>query len=181
MHFMKPQHLLIPALPLAWLLFLVGCANNEVVLCPSASVLSDTANLTVFRTGAPIDPSGEAYTIAITGVNSACHYNKGAREIPTDMSFAVRASRAPSADGADYRVPYYFALTQGDRILSKKNATLTVRFAPGSATATQTVSLDETVINLEEGHPATDYQLLVGFQLSDADRAYNQKRGRFTP
>lgn len=178
---MKLQYLLIPALPLAMALGLWGCANSEVVLCPSASVLADTAQLTVFRPGAPIDPSGESYTVAITGVNSSCHYNKGASEIPTDLSFTVRASRAPSADGADYRVPYYWALTQGDRILSKKNATLTVSFAPGSAVATQTVTLDETVINLEEGHPATDYQLLVGFQLSDADRAYNQKRGRFTP
>jgi hypothetical protein len=178
---MKSQHLLVPALALTGALFLAGCANSEVVLCPSASVLSDTAQLTVFRPGAPIDPSGEAYTIAMTGVKTSCHYTKGASEIPTDLSFTVRASRAPSADGADYQVPYYYALTQGDRILSKKNAMLEVHFAPGSAVATQTVTLDETVINLEEGHPATDYQLLVGFQLSDADRAYNQKRGRFTP
>lgn len=178
---MKPLYLIPPVSTLALALVLWGCANTERVLCPSASVLADTASLTVFRAGAPADPSGEAFTVAITGVKSTCHYTKGAGNVPVDMTFDVRATRAPSADGAEYQVPYYSALSQGDRILSKQTAMLTVRFAPGSATATQLVTLDETTIELEEGHPATDYQLLVGFQLSDADRAYNQSRGRFTP
>jgi hypothetical protein len=181
MRIMKPHLLVVPALSLALGLLLAGCADSEIVLCPSASVLADTAQLTVFRPGAPLDPSGEAYSVGIMAVNTSCHYAKGAQAIPTDIGFTVRAVRAPSPDAADYQVPYYLAITQGDRILSKKNFTLTIHFAPGSAAATQNVSLDETVINIEEGHPATDYQLLVGFQLSDADRAYNLKRGRFTP
>jgi hypothetical protein len=174
---MKPQYVILPALAF----LLGGCANSEVVLCPSSAILADTANLTVFRANAPMDPSGEAYTVAITGVESSCHYTRGAPDVPTDLDFKVRATRAPNADGADYRVPYYLAVTQGDRILSKTNLTLNIHFAPGSAAAEQTVSLGETVIHLEEGHPATDYNLLVGFQLSDADRAYNEKRGRYRP
>jgi hypothetical protein len=177
MRMLKPHLLLIPALAL----LLAGCANSETVLCPSAAVLRDTASLTVFRAGAPTDPSGEAFTAAISGVKTSCHYNKGASNIPTDMSFTVRAVRAPTADGANYQVPYYLAVTQGERILSKKNFTLTIAFAPGSATFTQDIPLDTTTLTLEEGHPATDYQLLVGFQLSDGDRAYNRTRGRYTP
>ena len=174
---LKPHLLLFPAM----VLYLSGCASTETVLCPSAAVLRDTATLTVFRSGAPLDPSGEAFTAAISGVKTSCHYNKGAGDIPTEMSFTVRAVRAPSPDGGHYQVPYYLAVTQGDRVLSKKNFMLDVDFAPGTAAFTQDVSLDTTTISLEEGHPATDYQLLVGFQLSDADRAYNQKRGRYTP
>jgi hypothetical protein len=78
-------------------------------------------------------------------------------------------------------VPYYLAVTQGERILSKKNFMLDVTFVPGSAAFSQAISLDTTTLTLEEGHPATDYQLLVGFQLSDGDRAYNRTRGRYTP
>ena len=178
---MKPAYFIPPVSTLALALILWGCANNERVLCPSASVLADTASLTVFRAGAPLDPSGEAYTVTITGLNSACHYTKGASNIPADVTFNVRATRAPSADAAEYQVPYFTAVSQGDRVLSKKTAMLTVRFAPGSAEATQLITLPEITLELEDGHPATDYQLLVGFQLSDADRAYNQKRGRYTP
>lgn len=178
---MKLQYLVPPVTTLALALILWGCANRERVLCPSASILADTSNLTVFRAGAPADPSGEAYTVAITGVKSTCQYTKGARNVPVNLTFDVRAIRAPSADGAEYKVPYYSAVTQGDRILSKKSATLTVRFAPGSAMATQLVTLNEMALDLEEGHPATDYNLLVGLQISDADRTYNQRRGRFSP
>ncbi len=176
---LKTPFLVFPALSLA--LLLSGCANSESVLCPSAAVLRDTATLTVFRAGAPLDPSGEAFTATIAGVTSSCHYNRGAPAVPVEMGFTVRAVRAPSADSGTYQVPYYLAVTQGERILSKKNFTLEVRFAPGSAVFSRTINLDTTTIDLEEGHPATDYQLLVGFQLTEGDRAYNQKRDRYTP
>ena len=176
MHIVKPPYFLVlAALPL------LGCAPAEVVLCPSASVLSDTATVSVFRAGAPHDLSGEAYSAGIAGVTTACHYTKGAELIPTDVAFTVQAVRAPGADRADYKLPYYVAVTQGDRILSKKTYSLDISFASGSASTQRTITLDTTVINLEEGHPATDYQVLVGFQLSDADRAYNQTRRRFAP
>jgi len=180
MRMLKPHLLLFPVM-LSLAALLSGCADSETVLCPSSAVLRDTASLTVFRTGAPSDPSGEAFTAAISGVTSSCHYNKGARDIPTELSFTVRAVRAPTPDGATYQVPYYLAVTQGERILSKKNFTLNITFAPGTAAFSQAVALDTTTLTLEEGHPATDYQLLVGFQLSDGDRAYNRTRGRYTP
>ncbi|HWY61666.1 MAG TPA: hypothetical protein VNW15_07170 [Rhizomicrobium sp.] len=173
---MKRFVILLPALILA------GCSTDQNgPQCPSASVLSDTATLTVFRAGAPADPSGEAYTAVIVGVKSSCTYAKAAPTAVATFSFSVRATRAPSTDGATYTLPYYFAVTQGDRILEKKNASLKIMFAPGSADANDDENLADATITLEPGHPPTDYQLLVGFQLSDAERAYNQKRGRYTP
>jgi hypothetical protein len=167
---------------LASALLLAGCADNKVgPQCPSAAVLSDTSTLTVFRAGAPADPSGEAYTAVIDTVKSHCSYAKGASNVVSTFSFTAHAIRAPSPDGATYTLPYYFAVTQGDRILKKKNMTFKITFAPGSAVASDDENLDDTSIDLEPTHPPTDYQMLVGFQLSDAERAYNQKRVRFTP
>jgi hypothetical protein len=161
---------------------LAACSDTQLgPQCPSASILSDTAVLTVFRAGAPADPSGEAYTAVIDGVVSHCSYTKGQPSASATFSFTIRATRAPSPDGATYTLPYFFALTQGERILTKKNDTLKITFAPGSAATSESENLPDTTVTLEPGHPPTDYQLLVGFQLSDAERAYNQKRGRFTP
>jgi hypothetical protein len=161
---------------------LVACSNDPLgPQCPSAAILNDTAVLTVFRAGAPADPSGEAYTATIDNVVSHCTYSKGSPTATATFSFTMHATRAPSPDGAIYTLPYFFALTQGERILTKKNATFRINFAPGSAATTDSENLTDTTITLEPGHPPTDYQLLVGFQLTDAERAYNQKRGRFTP
>jgi hypothetical protein len=174
----------VPAVPaLAVLLagvLLTGC-SSVVPLCPSASILSDTATLTVFRAGAPHDPSGEAYTAAIDGLSTKCTYEKGASSSSSSLDFTVRATRAPSPDGAVYHIPYYMTLSQGDRILSKKNYILNLEFPAGSAAASQDVSLDDIVVNLEPSHPPTDYQLLVGFQLTQGDLDYNRQRGRFSP
>ena len=163
-------------------LVLAGCAGSQIgPTCPSASVLSDTAVLTVFRPGAPADPSGEAFTATIDGVKSSCTYTKGAPTVDATFSFSMHATRLPSPDGATYTLPYFFAITQGERILKKTNMEFKVSFAPGSATASDTESLPDAVIELEPTHPPTDYQLLVGFQLTEAQRAYNQKRGQYAP
>jgi hypothetical protein len=174
---MKPQLFLFLGAGLA----LAGCNDSVVPQCPSAAVLADTSALTVFRAGAPRDPSGEAYTATIDNVRTSCVFPKGASASTSTLNFTLRGVRAPSLDGADYALPYYLAVTQGDRILSKTPLTVHLVFAPGSAAASQDVALDDTVVKLEPGHPPTDYALLVGFQLTDAERAYNQTRGRFTP
>ena len=161
---------------------LAACADQHTgAQCPAASMLADTSVLTVFRAGAPAELSGEAYTVVMDGVKTSCVYDKGAPTVTSPFSFSLHATRAPSPDGATYTVPYYFAITQGDRVLKKTSATVKLVFAPGSAVAQDTETLPDVVIELEPGHPPTDYQMLVGFQLTDAERAYNQKRGRFTP
>jgi hypothetical protein len=174
---MKPHAFLFLAAGLA----LAGCNDANVVQCPSAAVLSDTDTLTVFRAGAPHDLSGEAYTAGIGNVRTTCSFPKGAAASISELTFTLRAIRNPSADGADYKVPYYLAVIHGDRILSKQNLTADVNFAPGSASTSQDISASDLTVELEPGHPPTDYQFLVGFQLTDAERAYNAKRGRFTP
>ena len=126
---MKPHAVLFLALGV----LLAGCNDAVVPQCPSAAVLSDTDTLTVFRAGAPRDLSGEAYTAAIGNVRTDCSFPKAATFSTSTLNFTLRTVRAPSPDGADYTLPYYLAVTQGDRILSKQNLTVHVVFAPGSA------------------------------------------------
>jgi hypothetical protein len=174
---MKPHAFLFLALGV----LLAGCNDAVVVQCPSAAVLSDTSTLTIFRAGAPHDLSGEAYTAGIGNVRTTCSYPKGAATSTSDLNFTVRATRAPSPDGASYTLPYYLAIIQGERILTKQSLTVQLVFAPGSASASQEVSMSSLEVSLEPGHPPTDYQFLVGFQLSDVERAYNATRGRYAP
>src|SRR6201991_230048 len=122
------------------LLALAGCNTAKVNICPVSVILADAGQMAVFRQGAAQDLSGEAYRVMLIGVSTSCDINKKTGE--TDSSFHVdfRATRAPSADGAQYTVPYFVAVTRGDQIIEKR--ILTVRFSctPGAARA----SFDES-------------------------------------
>ena len=169
-------------LVLAAPLLLLGCNDPVVVLCPTAAVLADAGTETIFRTGAPADPSGEAFTATMTGATTQCTFDKVNGETFSSLTLTFRATRPPSRDAATYSLPYFVAVNQAERVISKEMHTVQFEFAPGATSATAEDSLDRRlVLTLENGHLPTDYQLLSGFQITDAQRAYNQKFGRYLP
>ena len=116
---------------------------TKVNNCPVAVVLADAGQMTVFRPGAPQDLSGEAYRVALTGASTAAtSTRRPARRVrPDRLNF--RATRAPSADGAHYTVPYFVAVTQGDQLIEKRILNVSFDFAPGASTATFSESPDD--------------------------------------
>jgi len=171
-----------PFLALAAPLLLLGCNDPVVVLCPTAAVLADTATETLFRPGAPADPSGEAFTAYLTGAKTECTFDKTQGQTFSSLTLNFHATRAPSRDAASYSLTYFVAINQAERVINKQMHTVRFDFAPGATT----INVEEDVggritLTLENGHLPTDYQLLSGFQITDAQRAYNQKMGRYLP
>ena len=171
----------VPFLALGAAVLLAGCGQQRVILCPAAAVLADTASETVFRGNAPQDPSGAAYTATIGGVKSDCIFDQQQGQTFSSFDIAFRAVRAPSPDAARYNLPYFVTLNSAGRVLSKKMYNVSLEFAPGAAVATADISLGRTTVNLERGLLPTDYQFLVGFQLTPEQLAYNRKMGRYIP
>jgi hypothetical protein len=167
---------------LAASLLLLGCDTTQrIVLCPGAAILADTASATVFRPGAPADPSGEVFTAYLYGTKTECSFQRDEAATYSSLTLNFRAVRAPSPDAASYSVPYFVAVNQAERVISKQLFTVRFDFAPGATSALAEESIDQTVVTLERGHLPNDYQLLSGFQLDDVQRAYNQKIGRYLP
>ena len=160
---------------------LAGCNTAKVNNCPVAVILADAGQMAVFRQGAPQDLSGEAYRVLLTGARSGCDINKKTGETNSSFHLDFRATRAPSADGAQYSVPYFVAVTRGDQIIEKRILTVQFNFAPGASTATFNESPDDFDIHVETGHFPYEYQLMAGFQMTPAQVDYNKKMGRFTP
>ncbi len=179
--FMKLRLPLFCALAASALL-LPGCAATQrIVLCPGAAILADTASVTVFRPGAPADPSGEAFTAYLYNTKTDCTLVKDEVATYSSLTLSFRAVRPPSPDAASYSLPYFVAVNQAERLISKQIFTVRFNFAPGATAAMAEENLDQTVVTLERGHLPNDYQLLSGFQLTDAQRAYNLKMGRYLP
>jgi hypothetical protein len=161
-----------------------GCiaTDTEKGLCPSAAVLAPTASVTVFRAGAPVDPSGELYTLWMTNVVPACDFEKEDKTTNSHLDISFHATRAPSTEAANYRVPYYVAVTQGgSRILTKKFFLAEVSFQPGETVSDFHQSVDDIAVKTGRGLKVGSYLILTGLQLTPEQLAYNKKTGRYAP
>jgi hypothetical protein len=161
-----------------------ACAatNVEKGLCPSAAVLAPTASLTVFRANAPADPSGELYTLWMTNVTPACDFEKEEKTTKSHLDISFHATRAPSTEAANYRVPYYVAVTQGgSRILTKKFFLADVSFQPGETAVDFHQDVDDITVIPGKGLKIGSYMVLAGIQLTQAQLDYNKKTGRYAP
>ena len=170
----------------ATVLLLSGCSvfrgifvGSKGKICPAAAVLVDTSYLTVFRPDLQNDPAGALYTVSLDGVNTDCSFDNREGQTDSSLHLTFHATHAPIGEAVNYSVPYYVAVTQGDRILRKNNFIAHFNFAPGASTTEFREDVDSTVINLENGKRPYDYEILVGLQLTPAERDYNKKMGRF--
>jgi hypothetical protein len=164
-------------------LLLAGCVTDrDKGLCPGANILAPASVLTVFRTGGPEDPSGELYTVWMSNVKTACDFDK--HEITTDSKVRIqfKATRAPSAEGGTYNVPYFVAVThKGTRIMTKKLFVAHVTFAPGEVSTDFEDTIDSTFIKIARGNKIGEYEILTGFQLTQKQLDYNIKMNHFAP
>lgn len=160
---------------------LAGCNTNKVNLCPVPVILADAGQMTVFRPGASQDLAGEAYRVWLVDTSSDCTINKKTGETVSPLKLSFRATRAPSADAARYRVPYFVAVTQGDRLVEKRILSATFDFAPGASVATFSESPNDFDLHVENGHQPYEYELMAGFQMTPAQVDYNKKMGRYAP
>jgi hypothetical protein len=176
----RPARPLLAAVLIAPLLW--GCDTTQTApVCPGTGILAEAARLTVLRQGAPRDPSGELYTVRLTGAKTDCTFDKTTNQSDSTLDLTFHASRAPIAAGATYSVQYFVAITQGAHVLSKQLHTISFSFAPGAQTADFTDHVSDLYVHQDASAYGGFYQLTAGLQITDADRAYNAMVGRYVP
>ena len=171
----------VPAL-LAAALALMGCNGPRVIACPAVAILADAAARPVLKPGsAGTDPSALQYMVEVTGASQTCRLETRLGESTSNILLSFRATRAPSGQAARYSVPYFVAVNQGDRIITKRPYTLTVDFPAGAAAVVFETNLSNTVLRFENGRLPTDYQYLAGLDVSPDERNYLNVTGRVAP
>ena len=161
----------------AWL---AGCSSDtKVVNCPSAAALAPTSTLTTFQAGAAKDPADALYTVGLVNVKTDCNFDSDAGTTDSTLELTFRAKRKDAGKSAAYKVPYFVAVTQGTRILSKRIFWVNFSFSSGETTTEFQDSVASTVINLENGKKPYEYELLTGLQLTRDQLEYNKSIGRY--
>ena len=163
------------------LLALAGCSTTRENNCPGVSSVIETSIATIFKPGAPVDPANILYTVEVTDVHGTCDVDKTALNSSTDVSASFRATRAPNGAAADYKIPYFVAVSQSDRILAKKVYMAEFHFEPGQTTAMFSDTVQSADVSAGKDKKTFDYLILVGLQLTKEQIDYNRASGRLNP
>ena len=159
-------------------LALAACNTEQLEKCPAAAVLVDTGSLTQLQTNAQGQQS-VLYTVQITRATRDCDIPKYSREMTGSVSFDFQATRTNAAAGATYAVPYFVAITSEGKVLAKQVFQVAFAFQPGETTTTFSDSVNSLSLTIGRDKKATDYGILVGFQLTKAQLDYNRRAGRY--
>jgi len=150
--------------------------------CPRVSVLADAATLTRFAEGAGRDLVDVDYQVEITDVHSGCQHvenESGEQVVVVAMAPVMVATRGPTNSDRVARFDYFVSVIDSKRsVLNKQVFSMQMEF-PGNLTRVTLRDDDPPVtvdIPLAAGGAATDYQILVGLQLTPDELEYNLRR-----
>ena len=166
---------------------LSGCASLAADLddtpnvgpCPVAAALYDASRL-VDIDGAERHENVE-YTGEIRGVRGFCRYigtNPITMELEVDFAFG----KGPKATASNRSYPVFVTVTRRDRnVLAKERFDIQVAWPEGADVVTHTETIPGIVIpRANETISGSNFEVLVGFDLTPEQLAYNRSGTRFT-
>jgi len=183
---------LVMVVALATTTALAGCKSTQEVLkigaaaennpgpCPRAFALYDASRIVEFRNNTE-SFANVGFTGEFNKVRSLCRYY-AARPIEGDIEMDISFGRGPAAEGQSTATYEYFvAVTRKNiGVINKKTFPIQVTFPAGSDRVTVTERIDKVVIpRAAEGTSGENFEIIVGFEVTEAQRAFNSDGKRF--
>jgi hypothetical protein len=176
---MKNTPLRFAAIALMALLVSSCQSGKKLQFCPGWSSVLDAVVVTQFKPGAAADPANALYSAKISNVDGNCSFDKAGKTADTSVDITFVATRPAAGDAVTYTAPYFVAVTQATRIVTRSARSVTFSFAPGEKTATAEEHISSIDLVTEGDSKPYDYQILVGFQLTKEQLDYNKTTGIF--
>lgn len=154
-------------------LFVLTACNTtpDDRVCPQAAVIRDLAQLADFGREEKPSPKNLVMAARLDDVRGDCSFRPDRTVVDLDLD--LRAYRGPGLGGSRGDLPYFVALTDGTRIISKNNFTATLELGTAEKPATHIETLRITLPAVHQG-VQPNWRILVGFQLSPEQVAYNR-------
>jgi hypothetical protein len=166
---------------LAALLLLAGCGpktNTFAPYCPAPKRLTDAAQITVYRPGAPgQDLTDLVLQGAIVDVSGVCKNGDDKNTVQADTSVTFRFARGPAMQGRAIDVPYLITITLGDEIREQAALRLHVVFPSNVDTVTLVTDPLHMVFPVTKTTNAASYSIWAAFQLTEQQLDYNRQHG----
>lgn len=171
---------------------IAGCRSTQEVLqigaaaeanpgpCPRAFALYDASRIVEFR-GGQERFANVGFTGEFQKVRSLCRYY-GAQPIEGDIEMDISFGRGPAAsEQSTTTYEYFVAVTRKNiGVINKETFPIQVTFPAGADRVTVTERVDKFVIpRAKEGTSGENFEIIVGFELTEAQRAFNAEGKRF--
>ena len=159
---------------------LSSCSDDKKIeFCPGMASVLDAYMAATFKPGTPPLPANALYTVEVLNVGGKCSFDKQGKTSDSSLKIKFGATRAAPGDAAQYTVPYFIAVTQGENIITKTVRNVTFSFAAGEKSATFEDDVDSVALVTDGEKKPYDYQILVGLQLTKEQLDYNRTLGIF--
>jgi hypothetical protein len=157
-----------------------SCTDEKKIdYCPGMTSVLDAYMAATFKPGMPAMPTNALYTVEIVNVKGNCTFDKQGKTSESDLTVTFGATRAAPGDAAQYTVPYFVAVTEGETVVTKTLRKVTFSFAAGEKTATFAEDINDVALVTDGEKKPYDYQILVGLQLTKEQLDYNRSIGIF--
>ena len=153
-----------------------GIGGNANGPCPRVSVLTDAASVTQFRDGAGQDLIDIVFEAEIDEISPSCTYNRGGTEITATTALRIIVTRGPASSESEGTFLFFVAVVDdAQRVLARERFASTLVLGRSERRAGVVEEIEE-VIPLPAGQSGINYEILIGFELTDAQLAYNRRR-----
>ncbi|MCX7933356.1 MAG: hypothetical protein N2588_12505 [Rhodovarius sp.] len=168
------------ALTLAAALPACGGDSSRAALlaCPEVGLLPDAADLIRYREGMPPDLTGLVLEARITGIESGrCSTGRERNRIMVSFQVGLLAERGPGATGRSQELPLVVAvLDRQGEILRREVLRQQIIFPANSNRVRIASEPIEIVLPVSATRRGSDYDVVVGFLLTEAELAANRRR-----
>ena len=154
---------------------LAGCSRGPTPVCPGITILADAATVTRFRDGAARDLSdvinaGELVDARV----EKCGFEQG--QIVTQVVLGVAASRGPADRARVAEFDYFVAVADLEfNVLAREPFHVRFDFNDSRQRLLRVEEL-EPRIPQPDPRAGSRYRILIGFQLTDEELAWNRRR-----
>lgn len=160
-------------------MLLSACAffsPQEAKVCPRVSLLNEAVTMTRYKDGPGRDLIDVLYEAKVHDVNWTCKFLDNRMRV--EAAIDIVAQRGPASKGGNAQVPFFVAIIDSaQKIVAKKTFSSEVEFRGGRRRAGVREEIEQTVF-LKKGESGTDYEIIVGLQLTEQQLKQNRGRRR---
>ena len=166
-------------LPLLLLGFVAACTadKSQPWACPVTNFVYGLDHMTDFADGTVGDLTDVRFDARLTSLSALCNFERD--RLVMDIAFQVIASRGPANREDEAAVTYFLAIVDGTGgIVAKETFGNILPFKGNLRHVSITEAFGPTIPYPADRSILQNYRVLIGFQLTPEQRAYNRTRRR---